>query len=60
MEPLATDWAKKEAKMAKIIRYIHVCCCLCNIVLVRSIALKKCYLMMDFLKKVILHFLKYP
>ena len=26
MEPLVIDWAKKEAKMARIIRNIHVYC----------------------------------
>ena len=24
MEPLVTDWAKEEAKMAKIVRNVHV------------------------------------
>ena len=26
IEPLVTDWAKEEAKMAKIIRHIYVYC----------------------------------
>ena len=26
MEPLVTDWAKEEAKIAKIIRYNHAYC----------------------------------
>ena len=26
MEPLVTGWAKEEAKMAKIVRHIHVYC----------------------------------
>ena len=26
MEPLVIDWAKEEAKMAKIIRHIYVYC----------------------------------
>ena len=26
MEPLVTDWAKEQAKMARIVRDIHVYC----------------------------------
>ena len=26
MEPLVTDWAKEEAKLAEIVRNIHVYC----------------------------------
>ena len=52
-EPLVVDWTKEEAKMDKVIRYIHVYCpqniylCrLCHIIfLARSVALKECYLM---------------
>ena len=50
MQPLVTDWAKEEAKMAKIIW--HILCLLliiqflsrlCNSFEARSIALKECY-----------------
>ena len=66
MEPLVIDSAKEEAKMAKIIR--HLCLLLvinflsrlCNIFLARSNALKECYLVMNFQKKIVLPFLRYP
>ena len=64
MESLVIDWAKGEPKMGQIIRYIYVHCRQFNfqvdyaIFLARSIALKKCYLMMNFEKKIILMFFK--
>ena len=54
MDSLVINWANEEAKMAKIIRHIYVTANnsflgrLCNIFLARSIALKECYLMMNF------------
>ena len=62
MEPLAIDWAKEEAKMAKIIRQSmsiannSILSRLCDIFLARSIALKECYLMMNFEKLSFYHF----
>ena len=57
MQPLVIDWAKEEAKMAKIISaylclLLRIQCLsrLCNIFLARSIALKECHLMMNFEK----------
>ena len=66
-KPLVTDWTKEEAKMAKIVSNIHVYIANNSIFvsimsqfLARSIALKECYLIMNFFKKVILQFLKDP
>ena len=56
MEPLVIDWAKEESKMARIVRDIHFYCqfyFLTDYIIIfsaRSIALRECYLMMNFEK----------
>ena len=67
MEPLFIDWAKEKPKMGQIIR--HFMFIADNSVFksivqyffsARSMALNEFYLMMNFEKKIILLFLKYP
>ena len=50
MKPLVINWANEEAKMAKIIRHIYnsIFRSIMQYFLARSIALKECYLMMNF------------
>ena len=58
MEPLVIDWAKEEAKMARIVRNILFIAnnsvfksIIQQVFLARSIVLKECYLMMNFEEK---------
>ena len=62
MEPLVINWANEEAKMAKIIRHNYVAASnsifrsIMQYFLARSIALKECYLMMNFEKNSLYRF----
>ena len=63
MKALVIGWTKEEQDMGQIIRHIYAMIKflsqLCNIFLARSIALKQCYLMMNYEKKSFYRFLKY-
>ena len=58
MKPLVINWANEEAKMAKIIRHIYnsIFRSIIQYFLARSIALKECYLMMNFFKNSLYRF----